>query len=655
MAVDPVWNLPAMAALLGYDEKEMRAILAKYTGQDTLLDESKKAYLPPLGGTTVYFIGDPSKLADPSTEVAVRCHDACSGSDTFGTDICTCRPYLVYAVQGAVETAKRGGVGIIAYYRKEGRALGEVIKFRVYNTRKAQPGGDTPENYFKVTESIAGIRDARVQEIMPDILLLCGVKRIDWLLSMSADKYEAITGAGIEVMQRVALPSSYVPKGATVEITAKIASGYHASSIESESLLEDLRSLECIRARCGRVFDLASRGKSKHFDLDLSKLPAVIDLVTNITVENYGKNPANIPYHSRWRHLAKPDVDAMAAKWPLSVDDKERARRMIDLATVSVLLDAGAGADWSYVDGEGKKTVRSEGLASASLDMFKDGCFSSDPALPHRVNSHGLKNLTLKALQKGFQISKHNPMVGLEGRHGILQRLGVALEANPQFFGAECPRPGNLVDYVLATIASLKDGCDATTAAGGKRDVSIRVLWKAVIEGLESIWPSTHASVRRGDVWVYSPLKVIGQAMSDLVPFHKLSQWLTYSLLEPLEGLGLHFTDMHLMTGLAEYRNGGIFVDAGVLIPKPKDQELIAARTEVDVGSELVVEWRALTVMLLDKVAEGMRTKLGFTPEEFPLAKVLQGGTWAAGRKLAFEKRKDGSSPIPIRLDGTVF
>lgn len=164
-------------------------------------------------------------------------------------------------MQGAVETAKRGGVGVIAYFRKEGRALGEVIKFRVYNTRKAQPGGDTPENYFKVTESIAGIRDARVQEIMPDVLLLCGINRIDWLLSMSSDKYDAITGAGIEVMQRVALPSSYVPAGATVEITAKIASGYHAASIESESLLEDLRSLECVKARCGRVFDLAARGK----------------------------------------------------------------------------------------------------------------------------------------------------------------------------------------------------------------------------------------------------------------------------------------------------------------------------------------------------------------------------------------------------------
>lgn len=635
----------------------MREALADYTGQDNVRDSSLKVYLPPVGGTTIYFIGDPSKLADPATEVAVRCHDACCGSDCFGTDICTCRPYLVYAIQGAVETAKRGGVGVIAYFRKEGRALGEVIKFRVYNTRKAQPGGDTPEMYFKVTESIAGIRDARVQEIMPDILLLCGIKRIDWLLSMSSDKYDAITAAGIEVMQRVPLPSSYVPKGAAVEITAKIAAGYHAESIASDTLLQDLRSLESIRDRCGRVLALALKGKSKHFDVDMSKLPALVDFVADVTRRNYGDNLAAIPYHSRMRHLNMAEVEAIAAKWP--VDPIEKVRRIIDLVTVSVLLDAGAGPAWSYVDADGKRTARSEGLAAASQAMFFDGIFSSDAALPHRVNSLGLKNLSLKALEKGFQVSHHNPMIGVDGRHGILQRLGAALEANPEFFGTECPRPGNVVDYVLkhltpAAGAPAVGGAGAAAVAAGST-VSIRVLWKAVIEGLESIWPSTHASVRRGDVWVYSPLKVIGVALSDLVPFHKLSQWLTYSLLEPLESLGVTFTDMDLMTGLAEYRNGGLFVDGGVLVPKDRDRELITARTEFDIGTELVVEWRALTIVLLDKLAEGLRAKLGLTADQLPLAKVLQGGTWAAGREIAKSKRPDGSSPIPLRSDGTVF
>ena len=502
MAVDPCWNLPALAALLGYDEAAMRATLAAYTGQGDVADGARRAYLPPIGGTTLYFFGDPSKLADAATEVAVRCHDACCGSDCFGTDICTCRPYLVYAIQGCVETAKRGGVGVVAYFRKEGRALGEVIKFRVYNTRKAQPGGDTPEMYFKVTESIAGIRDARVQELMPDVLLLCGVSRIDWLLSMSADKYDAIAAAGIEVAQRVPLPSSYVPAGATVEITAKIAAGYHTATLHAATLLDDLRTLDSVRDRCARVFALAQRGKSKHFDLRLDRLPAVVDLVAEMTARSYGADPRAIPYHSRWRHMAAADVDAMAARWP--VDAVERARRLVDLVTVSVLLDAGAGSGWSYLDADARRSSRSEGLAAAALDMFRDGAFSSDPAaLPHRVNSHGLRALELRALQKGFQVGKNNKMVGLEGRHGLLQRLGAALDAQPQFFGAECPRPGNLVDFILANRAPAEPG--GAPPAGTAGSVSIRTLWRAVIEGFESIWPSTHLAARRGDVWAYTP------------------------------------------------------------------------------------------------------------------------------------------------------
>jgi hypothetical protein len=175
--------------------------------------------------------------------------------------------------------------------------------------------------------------------------------------------------------------------------------------------------------------------------------------------------------------------------------------------------------------------------------MFKDGIFSSDVALPYRVNSHGLKSLTLKQMQKGFQIDDvENPMVGLEGRWRLLRRLGKALDAHPEYFGVEAPRPGNLVDYVLKH----KTGSN----------VSIKVLWKAVIEGFESIWPEHLSGIRRGDVWCYSPLKQIGVTASDMVPFHKLSQWLTYSLLEPIEQLNIKFEHMELMTGLAEYRNG---------------------------------------------------------------------------------------------------
>lgn len=634
LAIDYVWNLPGLSQRLHMKEKEVREVLAKTTQNDHLHDEKFNAYLPPVGGITVYFIGDISKLQNPRTEVAVRCHDECSGSDVFGTDICTCRPYLIYAIQGCVETAKRGGVGIIVYFRKEGRSLGEVTKFRVYNARKNQPGGDTPENYFKTTEAIAGIRDARFQEMMPDVLLWLGIERIDWLLSMSSDKYGAIIEAGIEVMQRVALPDMYVPKGALVEITAKISAGYHSDVVSNESVVDKLRNLEMIRERCGEIFNLAKEDRAKHFKLDLSRLPSCADFVLDISKKNYPDN--NIPFHSRWRHFKEGEVEKLVSSW--KCDEVEKVRRMLDLVTISVLLDAGAGAEWHYIDGEGLRQERSEGLAIATFDMFLDGIFSSDEAVPHRVNAVGLKNLTVKKLEKGFQIGEKNPMVGLKGRFGLLKRLSKALRHHGEYFGEEVFRPGNLVDYVLKHLDSNKK-------------VSIRVLWKAVIEGFESVWPENHSGVRRGDVWVASELKKVGQTGSDMVPFHKLSQWLTYSLLEPFHRLGIQFTDLNLMTGLAEYRNGGLFIDMGVLIPR-KDEY---THMTFDVGSELVVEWRALTIVLLDEVAKIVRVKLNKTEEELPLVRVLQGGTWAAGRVIAKEKRGGRTAPISVRSDGTVF
>jgi len=231
-------------------------------------------------------------------------------------------------------------------------------------------------------------------------------------------------------------------------------------------------------------------------------------------------------------------------------------------------------------------------------------------------------------------------MVGLEGRFALLQRLGKALDKHPEYFGHEIPRPGNVVDYVIAK-------------ATADKKLSINALWKPIIEGLEAIWPEHHAGVRRGDVWVYSPLKQIGVPASDMIPFHKLSQWLTYSILEPIEQLGYVFTDLDMMTGLAEYRNGGLFVDMGVLVPK-KPAEILQ-KMEFDSGSELIVEWRALTVCLIDRLADEMRKKLGLTKEQLPLAKVLQGGTWAAGREAAFKVRGNRTAPVNVRSDGTVF
>jgi len=634
IAIDYAWDIPNLAKRLKMNEKEMRTALAKSTQNDRILNEKIKVFLPPVDGVTMYVIGDIYKLANPTTEVAVRVHDSCCGSDVFGTDICTCRPYLTFAIQAAVETAQRGGVGLIVYYRKEGRSLGEVTKYRVYNARKRQKGGDRPEMYFYQTEAIAGIRDARFQEAMPDVLVWLGIKRIDWLLSMSSDKYDAITGLGIEVMQRVSLPDVFVPAGAQVEITAKIASGYHTEKITAlTDIISELRNLEQVRERCRRLYALAKAGKTKHFRLHLDKLPIVSKAVTDLTNKTYPDG--NVPYHSRWRNFDEKEVSAMVKAWPC--DKFESVRRQLDLVTVSVLLDAGAGPGWRYMDENGAKHQHSEGIAKASLDMFRNGVFSSDRALPFRVNSLGLRTLTQKDIQHGFQVSELNPMVGVDGRYGLLQRLGNALEARPEFFGKEVPRPGHIADYVMS---HAKDG-----------RVSIRTLWKAVIEGYESIWPMNSSGVRRGDVWVYTQLKEIGVPASDMIPFHKLSQWLTYSLLEPIESLGVKFDDINLLTGLAEYRNGGLLVDYGVLELKDPN----AAQMGHNVGSELVVEWRALTVCLLDEVAELMRKELKKTKDELPLARVLQGGTWQAGRDVAKQRRKDGSPPIKTVSDGTVF
>lgn len=636
VAIDYAWNIPGLCARLGFDETRVRDHLYKWTQNDRIRDPKYRTYLPSVGGLCVYIFGDVRKLALASTEVAVRVHDACCGSDVFGTDICTCRPYLTYAIEGAVDTAKRGGVGLVAYFQKEGRSLGEVTKYRVYNARKRQEGGDRPEMYFYQTESIAGIRDARFQEMMPDVLLWLGVEKIDYLLSMSNEKYNAITSFGIRVGQRRDLPSELVPAQAHVEITAKVASGYHSEIVDKDLMIGYLKSLPSIRERCDKVYQLALADKCRHFKLNIDKLPACAEFVHSVIMDNY-PDVNKIPYHSRWRHFDEPEVDELTSSW--RCEKKEKVRRLIDLAFVSVLLDAGAGAQWKYLDAQQREHHRSEGLAIASFAMFKAGLFSSDVAAPHRVNSVGLSQLTLPKLAQGFQINKHNPMIGLEGRFGVLGRLASALEEHPEFFGYEMPRPGNMVDYVLANVNPETNR------------VSVNVLWQAVIKGLSSIWPGSESAVRSGDMWLYSALKVIGEPGSDLIPFHKLSQWLTYSLLEPLEMLGLKFDDMDLLTGLAEYRNGGLFVDTGVLTLREDVNGV-----EVHPGSELVVEWRALTVILLDQVAEIIRKKLNLTAEQLPLAKVLQGGTWAAGRVVAKKLRPDTAAPpILVRSDGTVF
>jgi GTP cyclohydrolase II len=232
-AIDPVWHLPGLAKRLNIEEWELRRVLFQQTGNmfpELVTRPDLHVFLPPIGGTTVYIIGDPAAITNPDLPLAVRVHDECNGSDVFGSDICTCRPYLVHGIEVCIQTAQEGGAGIIIYCRKEGRALGEVTKFLVYNARKRQEGGDRADAYFLRTECVAGVQDMRFQELMSDVLHWLGVTRIDRLVSMSNMKYNAITNAGIEVVERIAIPPELVPADAQVEIEAKKAAGYYSDN-----------------------------------------------------------------------------------------------------------------------------------------------------------------------------------------------------------------------------------------------------------------------------------------------------------------------------------------------------------------------------------------------------------------------------------------
>jgi hypothetical protein len=271
--------------------------------------------------------------------------------------------------------------------------------------------------------------------------------------------------------------------------------------------------------------------------------------------------------------------------------------------------------------------------------MFASGAFSANPHQPLRVDADVLANLTVADLKLGFQVSDSNPLVGLEGRVDLLRRLGALVKSKPDVFGRfDTLRPGGLFDR----LAMLADD----------RQLPAPTILSELLQQLGPIWPSrlTLGGVALGDCWKH-PALTTNDATSGLMPLHKLSQWLAYSLIEPLQTAGIRITDIDGLTGLAEYRNGGLFIDAGVLAFRDAE----AAGREHEVASPLVVEWRALTVALLDRVADGMRQRLGLDATSLPLAKILEGGTWAAGRRLARERRADASPPVKVISDGTVF
>ncbi len=248
VAFEPVWYLPGIAKRLGIDEGNLRKILFSETGgmfPELVTRPDLKVMLPPIGSTTAYIFGNPADLAKPEVELTCRVHDECNGSDVFGSDICTCRPYLMYGIEDAARTAQKGGVGLIAYYRKEGRALGEVTKFLVYNARKRQEGGDSAATYFHRTECVAGVEDARFQELMPDILQWFGIKKIHNIHSMSNMKFDAIVKSGIEIVNRISIPDELIPPDAQVEMEAKKAAGYFTKGeVKSGDALKNIKGRE---------------------------------------------------------------------------------------------------------------------------------------------------------------------------------------------------------------------------------------------------------------------------------------------------------------------------------------------------------------------------------------------------------------------------
>jgi len=238
-AIDPVWHLPGVAARFGVSEEKLRHTLFEQTSgmyPELVTRPDLSVFLPPIGGITLYIFGDPAAIADPARRLTCRVHDECNGSDVFGSDICTCRPYLTHGIEECIKQAQAGGGGLIVYNRKEGRALGEVTKFLVYNARKRQPGGDQAATYFERTECVAGVQDARFQQLMPDVLHWLGIRHIDRFVSMSNMKHDAITGSGISIGERVPIPPELVPPDASVELEAKKAAGYFTPDSTTEDL-----------------------------------------------------------------------------------------------------------------------------------------------------------------------------------------------------------------------------------------------------------------------------------------------------------------------------------------------------------------------------------------------------------------------------------
>jgi len=414
-----------------------------------------------------------------------------------------------------------------------------------------------------------------------------------------------------------------------------------------------LRDPATIRERSRLIADRSRTGRSRWFVVLPDRLDTIADEVVALTRQRFPD--LKVPYHSRWRHFEVGGTDRHRAlrerlEHEHGGDAGAVARALIDLAVVSVLLDAGAGPDWRFREAAtGLEIGRSEGLALASLEAFTGGLFSAHPGDdPLRVDASALVALDSRRLGEVMQASPSNPLIGLEARARLLRSLGSALGDRPEIFGVE-PRPGGLRDHLLARAGKSRSKGVGVTAAA---------MLGIVLDAFGPIWPHGPriAGQALGDCWRHPGLPVSANDLSSgYVPFHKLSQWMTYSLIEPFEWTGTRVYGMDALTGLPEYRNGGLLIDGGLLVPQPS----LAQLRPLTAASEPVIEWRALTIAWIDELAAAVRLRLADGPggeraAELPLAAILEGGTWACGRQMA-QRLRGGAPPLPIETDGTVF
>ena len=399
---------------------------------------------------------------------------------------------------------------------------------------------------------------------------------------------------------------------------APLAMTKAGDAMHANQPLRALLSAAAVRERAHEMLGLALEGRVEGWSVDLPRLGEAADRTAAATRENYPD--LAIPFHARWRHFV-----AGAPALPDASDPAGRARAAFDLVILSVLLDAGTGPGWRYRDPvTGRTFARSEGLAVASQRMFEAGELAD------------LAALDTATLARGFQVDEANPLAGLEGRAALLRRLGAQVLARPDLFAHG--RPGGLYDALAAR-------------AGGGPLPAAEIL-ALLLEALGPIWADRLVldGIPLGDCWRHPAIRR-DDSSDGLVPLHKLSQWLSYSLIEPLQWSGIAVVDIDGLTGLAEYRNGGLFYDSGVLrLADPAD-----ADRPHRVSDPLIVAWRAMTVALLDRMAPLVRERLGVGAGDFPLARMLEGGSWQAGRRIAAERRPGGGPPFTIISDGTVF